>query len=122
MQYKSEAELQSKCTIWYRNTHLDRQDDLILIYNNPPNARMGAILRSLGMRRGPSDQLYFAPINPITMLGKIVWVEYKIDGRKQTPEQIAFEKKVKLYGCDYVLIRDETEFQLMIKKYENHGG
>jgi len=86
---------------------------LILIYNNPPNARMGAILKSLGLERGPSDQLFFSPI------GKMVWLEYKIDNRKQEPEQETFEKMVRSFGCEYEIIRDEDQFNQIIKKYSN---
>lgn len=112
--YKSEAHLQSLCTLWYKNEYAPMERHrLILVYNNPPNARMGAILKSLGMERGPGDQLYFSPI------GKMVWLEFKIDNNDQSDDQLLFEHMVTVeFGCDYHIIRSVIIFQNIIKKYE----
>lgn len=111
--YKSEAELQMICTRWYNNSYLKDRKRLILIYNNPPNARMGAILKSMGLKAGVADQLYFGRVP--------VWIEFKIDWNDQSDAQQEFQFMVEFYGMIYVVIRNEIEFQNVIKTYE-YGG
>lgn len=112
--YKSEAHLQSVCTFWYKNVYAPMERHrLCLILNNPPNARMGAIFKSMGMERGASDQVYFSPI------GKIVWLEYKIKNNDQSDEQLLFERMVtKEFGCDYHIIKSLEQFKNVIFSYE----
>lgn len=114
--YKSEADLQSQCTLWYKNdwcgNDIRMKKRLILIYNNPANARLGAILKSLGLERGATDQLFFSPI------GVLVWIEYKLGNMKQSDDQIMFEEMLKEYSiCVHVVIREKIDFQNLIKKH-----
>jgi len=113
MEYKSEAHLQSLCVKWHNHNYLHQADDLILIFNNPPDARMGGILKAMGLKPGASDLLYFTP----TL--KLCWLECKLEGRYQTKEQKEFEIRVKKYGCDYKVFKNELEFQTIIKTYNN---
>lgn len=110
MEYKSEAHLQSLCTTWFNHEFIAQYNNLILVYNNPPNGRMASLLKSMGLRRGTSDQVYFAP-NKL-----IVWIEYKLPGRKQSDDQILFQKMVQDWGCLYAVVTSETEFQNLINK------
>ncbi len=117
VKYKSEAELQKECTLWYKNEYsgndIKKKRRLILVYNNPPDARMGAILKSLGLERGVSDQLYFSPI------GRLVWIEYKLPGEVQSDEQLIFMMMVKEYSiCDYHVVKQKDEFIKLIMMYE----
>ena len=113
--YKSEAHLQSLCTKWHREMYPAQWDDLILIYNNPPNAIVAAMLKGMGLSRGVSDQLYFNEVRR-----KLVWLEYKLDGKFQTGDQIIFEQKVEMYGCEYYVIRNEFEFKTLMIKINSH--
>lgn len=110
MEYKSEAHLQSLCTKWFRKEYPEQWYRLFLIFNNPPNGAMASLLKSMGLQKGVSDQLYFTPGL------KLHWIEYKIDNRRQSEDQKEFEKLVTEYGCGYSVIRNEDEFILLIKK------
>lgn len=113
MNYKSEAQLQSLCVKWHNKMYPNQWEDLILIFNNPPDARMGGILKSMGLKRGSSDLLYFTPT------GKMCWIEMKLPGMIQTKDQERFEERVKKYGCDYRVADNEIIFQTIIKSYNN---
>lgn len=109
MEYKSEAHLQSLCTKWFNKNYLDQYDKLMLIYNNPPNSAMAGLLKSMGLKSGVSDQLYFTPKL------SLCWIEYKLVGRPQSESQKSFQKLVENYGFSYVIIRNEDEFVKLIK-------
>lgn len=109
MEYKSEAHLQSLCTKWFRENYLSQYDRLFLVYNNPPNAAMAGLLKSMGLRRGPADQVYYAP------RGKKVWIEYKLGNKSQSDDQLAFQAMVEAYGEKYYVVKTEEEFKYLIK-------
>lgn len=114
MEYKSEAHLQSLCTKWFRSTYPLQWYRLFLIYNNAPNIAMAGLLKSMGMQPGISDQLYFTPM--MTLL----WIEYKLPGKTQSDAQIDFEKLVRNYGFNYVIIDNEDMFKIVIKTYNKN--
>lgn len=109
--YKSEAHLQSLCTKWFRSTYLEQWYRLFLIYNNPPNAAMAGLLKSMGLQKGITDQLYFTPNM------RLCWIEYKLEGRTQSEDQERFEILVHNYGFDYAIIKNEEMFIKLIKSY-----
>lgn len=101
--WKSEAQFQSYCYKWYDREYPQLRGRLFMIYNNPPNAIVGGMLVSMGLRKGVSD-LLFLPI-PRT----IVWIELKIGNKPQTDDQKEFEKLVSDMGWKYYLVREEIE-------------
>ena len=112
--YKSHNDLQAQCTLWYKNVFcgddVKMKKRLILIYNNPPNARIGAMLKTLGLEQGPSDQLLLAP-------RKLIWLEYKFGYDKQRTGQDIFEQIIMEYMfCEYHVVRDVTIFQNIVKQ------
>lgn len=112
--WKSEAELQATCTGWFDQTYPDQRGQLILLYNNPPNAIIGAKLITMGLRSGPSDQFY--------MYGflKIAYIEYKIGYKTQSEPQKNFQKMVEGFGFEYYLIKNDIEiFKALIKRLNN---
>lgn len=112
--YKSEADLQAKCFKYFDRKYPEQKGRLRLIYNNPPNAIIGALLKSMGLVKGTSDQVYFAND------GKMVWIEYKLVGMYQSDEQEKFEKLVRQWKHDYVIIQTETEFINLMYLYNGH--
>ena len=69
-------------------------------------------MKSLGLERGPTDQLFFSPLK------LLVWIEYKIGYAKQSDEQVIFEEMLEEYPfCVHVVIRNETDFQNLIKRH-----
>lgn len=113
MEYKSEAHLQSICVKWFDRAYVGQQGRLRMIYNNPPNARMGAVLKSMGLRKGTSDLVYFAPG------GKIHWIEMKLRGERQSDSQKDFQLLVEEYGGSYILCYSEQDFQTFINSLNN---
>lgn len=115
MDYKSEADLQSKSNIWFEHTFPEQcgvAPRLFLIYNNAPNAVVASLLKSMGLKRGISDMVYFVPGNR-----KRAWIEFKLRGKKQSEYQERFEILVRLWGDDYWVIYDEFQFKEMIYSY-----
>src|SRR5690242_9672420 len=113
--YKSHDHLQMTCTLWYKNVFCkDNEFDkrrLRLMYNNPANGRMAAIMKSLGLERGTADQLFLSPS------GLLVWFEFKWGSDTQREAQSEFEKIVTEMGCEYYVIEQEEQFQNIIKRH-----
>ena len=42
--------------------------------------------------------------------GSVVWIEWKTESGKQSPDQKAFEQLVSRLGMRYVIVRSEAEF------------
>jgi hypothetical protein len=123
-QWKSEAQYQAACVKeYYRIKPQAEWDRLIGIYNNPPNAIVGSLLLSLGIKRGISDLLYFPGDVYDADLGATIprhpaWIELKILGGKQSPSQLEFQKRVEGWGHDYHLCIESLElFNHLINLY-----
>lgn len=101
--WKSEAEYQAACFKRFDRDYPSLRGRLIMIYNNPPNAIMGALLKSMGLRKGASDHAFFYSYS------KIAFIEYKIDYRKQTPEQEEFQAMVESLGFEYYVLNGDVE-------------
>jgi hypothetical protein len=101
--WKSEAQFQAYCTREFDRVYPELRGRLILQYNNPPNKVMAGILVSMGMRRGVADQVFYSAENIV------VWLEYKLKGKKQSEYQKAFELMVKSWGHHYYVIEEEPE-------------
>lgn len=73
------------------------------INQNSHNRIKGALNRSLGVMPGVADMAYL--VN-----GSVVWIEWKTDTGRQSPEQKAFEQMVTRLGMRYYIVRSEVEF------------
>lgn len=112
--WKSEAEFQATCTKWFDKTFPDKRGQLMLLYQNPPNAIIGAKLISMGLRHGSSDHLYAYDYKCIA------WIEYKIGYNTQSDAQEEFQKLVERLGFEYYLIKNDIEdFKGLIANLHN---
>ena len=100
----SEAKFQSTCFINHWNYYPEHRLRLCCINNNSYNAFKGSMDKSMGVVAGVSDMFYLLED------GKIRWLEFKIEGGKQSQKQIEWEQKCKSLGHDYRLIFTEDEF------------
>lgn len=119
--WKSEAQFQAACVKKFDQSYPEQRGRLIGIYNNPPNAVVAAMLISMGLRPGISDLLYFPETKYIpyavtldekVMVHKIIrvaWIELKILGGKQKPNQERFEETVKGFGHDYFVVEESLD-------------
>lgn len=98
--WKSEAEYQTHCFKWFDKNMQHQRGQLMLFYNNPPNAIVGSKLISMGLRRGASDFLYL-------ISREIHFIELKIGYKIQSDDQIGFEKMVTSLGWKYHLCRSK---------------
>lgn len=69
------------------------------------------MLKSMGLNRGIADCVWF-PNG-----GKVVWLEFKINSKDQSPEQERFQKIVTGLGHVYEVMWDEDDFWIVINKY-----
>lgn len=117
--WKSEAQFQAACVKWFDRTFPEQRGRLIGIYNNPPNAIVGAMLLSMGVKPGISDLVYFPVFTPVVPMPSVVWIELKTLGKKQNDNQIKFEATVKGFGHEYhVVTEEEIIFQNLINSYQ----
>jgi hypothetical protein len=122
--WKSEAEFQAACYRWYmREVEEEEWGRLIGIYNNPMNISQ---LISMGLRPGISDFLYYPEgileVDNMVWVRPSVWIELKIEGKKQNPNQLKFEPMVKRFGHQYYLVTEDIEiFKSLILKLRSYG-
>lgn len=113
--WMTEAQLQNKCTLWFWNTFHSERRMLHHNDNNSINSIEGSRKKALGVVSGVSD------LELILIGGKIVFIELKLPGETQLPEQIDFEAKVKSRGHIYIIIYSFVEFQNFIQDICNIG-
>jgi len=134
----SESSIQSECFRWHWNAYPQQRGQLFMVYNNPKNAAHGSILKGMGMVRGVSDLIYlpghiYIPgithgITPVSTLcptpgialccpSPVLFLECKLPGEHQKPEQIEFEKLVTGIGHQYYIFRSLAEFQAILAPY-----
>lgn len=99
----TESKLQSDCFREVHNTYPHLRGRFFLIYNNPKNKLHGAILKGMGMRRGVSDQIL------LPLSGGVTWIECKLPGEGQSPDQIEFQGLVESLGMRYYLYHSLSE-------------
>ena len=136
----SESSIQSECFRWHWNTYPKQRGQLFMVYNNPKNAAHGSILKGMGMVRGVSDLIYLPSntpsIAPSITLGSApgiapsitpvypspaLFLECKLPGEHQKPEQIEFEKLVTGIGHQYHIFMSLAEFQEILGPYLNNN-
>jgi len=66
--------------------------------------------RSMGVIPGVADMAYL-------IQGSIVWIEWKTETGRQSPEQKSFEQLVTRLGMRYYIVRSEVEFLEVINYF-----
>ncbi len=103
----TELQLQSMCCTWFWNILIGERQMLHANDNNSYNKIEGARKKALGVVRGISDLEFIDD-------GKVWFIELKLPGEKQLPEQIEFQKKVEERGHNYIIIYSFEEFKYFI--------
>ena len=103
----SEADIKASCESFL--AALQNMDRLIWLRLNSGDLIIGEGAAKRRVRccpRGTSDNLVIIP-NPT----RVLFVEYKSAGGKQSRDQLAFEKTVERQGHEYWLVSDIDAFQ-----------
>ena len=95
--------MQSSAFLNLWNKRPELRGRVFAINNNSQNAIKGAMNRSMGVIAGVADMAYL-------IQGSIVWIEWKTDTGRQSPEQKSFEQMVTRLGMRYYIVRSEVEF------------
>jgi hypothetical protein len=106
----TEIQLQSSAFLNLWNKRPELRGRVFAINNNSQNAIKGAMNRSMGVIAGVADMAYL-------IQGSIVWIEWKTDTGRQSPEQKSFEQMVTRLGMRYYIVRSEVEFLEVINYF-----
>ena len=105
----SEVNLHQRCYTFFHNKYPKLRKLLNYNLNNSPDARSGAINKSLGLQKGRSDlTLYYK--------GTVYHIELKTKTGKQSKAQEEFEDIMESHGFNYYIIRSLEEFKALIDK------
>ena len=104
----TELQMQAECITWFWNTFPAYRRLLHCNMNNSFNRISGSLAKSLGVTSGVSDLEYIGE-NGVTW-----FVELKLPGGKQSPEQKDFESKLIERGHKYVILYSFVEFKNFI--------
>lgn len=108
----TESRLQQLCFLWHWNTYPADRGYLWMQYNNAKNAEHGAILRGMGLVAGVADLAYLSPS------GRMVYIEMKRPGEKQSDKQKWWQELVTRRGAEYHVIDTLEEFQNLIQSLQ----
>lgn len=105
----TESRLQQECFMWHWNTFPEERGRLWIQYNNPKNGAHGAVLKGMGLVKGVSDLAY------LRSDGRMVFIELKLPGQRQSPAQREWESLVRSCGAEYCVINTLEQFKTAIK-------
>ena len=105
----TESRLQQLCFSWHWNNKPLERGRLWMQYNNPKNAAHGAVLKGMGMIPGPSDLAFLQDD------GRMLFIELKLPGRRQSPAQKEWAATVRACGADYEIARSLEEFKNLFR-------
>ena len=106
----TEIQLQSSAFLNLWNKRPELRGRVFAINQNSHNRIKGALNKSLGVMPGVADMAYL-------IQGSIVWIEWKTDTGRQSPEQKSFEQLVTRLGMRYYIVRSEVEFLEVINYF-----
>lgn len=120
-----ESEIQQACVRWFDCQHPKYRLNLFSVPNEGARSKAnGARMKAQGRRKGVADIFFSVPkFFPISFNEKIklpvhgCYIEVKIPGEKQSPEQIAFQKAVESQGYWYRIVTSTDEFIKLIEGY-----
>ena len=102
--------MQSSAFLNLWNKRPELRGRVFAINQNSHNRIKGALNKSLGVMPGVADMAYLIP-------GSIVWIEWKTETGRQSPEQKSFEQMVTRLGMRYYIVRSEVEFLEVINYF-----
>ena len=109
----TEAQIQSKCVIAFRNAIGRHEQGLMVEVNNNPKHVVDGVKRlSLGLVKGFPDTM-------IIVSGKIFFIEFKDAKGAQKPDQKKIERILKFLGFKYYICRTYEHFKEII--YDETG-
>ena len=104
-----ESTLQTQCVKWFRY-----QYPHLVIYAVPNggsrNVREAQRLKSEGVLAGVADLTILLP------QGKSLYIEMKVKGNRQTPNQKEFQQKAEALGHKYYVCYSFEEFEKAVKQ------
>ena len=107
--YPYETTLQTQCVKWFRY-----QYPHLVIYAVPNggsrNVREAQRLKSEGVLAGVADLTILLP------QGKSLYIEMKVKGNRQTPNQKEFQQKAEALGHKYYVCYSFEEFEKAVKQ------
>lgn len=103
-----EEKIQAQCFQWFWNTFPEERQMLFHVDNNSWNEVIGARKKALGVCKGVADFVFILP------WGKIVFIEMKKPGGKQSESQKDFMNKVQDRQHYYHIIDGFEEFKQLI--------
>lgn len=112
----NELQMQAEWSQWFWNTYPAERQMLHLNDNNSYNRIEGARKKALGVVKGVSDFEY------IDYGGVTWWIEAKLPGEIQLPEQVIFQAKVEARGHRYIIIYSFEDFKKFIIKRLYYGA
>ena len=105
---QKESVLQTACVKWFR-----LQYPHLVIYAVPNggsrNVREAQCLKSEGVLAGVADLVVLLP------QGKSLYIEMKVKGNRQTPNQKEFQQKAEVLGHKYYVCYSFAEFQKVVE-------
>lgn len=108
----TEARLQHDCFTWHWNAFPHERGRLWMQYNNPKNARHGAVLKGMGLVAGVSDMAYLKPD------GRTAFVEFKEPAGRQSLAQKQWQQTVTALGAEYRIVTSLEQFQKIIQQWQ----
>jgi len=99
---QSEANLQSKCIMWFRNQFSRVTCDPKCVIFSVPNEN-NYHKTNTGVLSGVSDTIAILP-------NRVIFIEFKTETGIQSDKQKKFQSEVEALGHEYFLVRSESEF------------
>lgn len=109
MARKSEDAIQSECYVWFNNNYKELRGLLFAVPNGGArSALQGKIFKMTGVVAGVADMLFMYK-------GQTYCLEFKTDIGVQSEKQINWQNKVQNHGFNYMIVRNLSLFQEIIK-------
>lgn len=104
----TESKLQSECHLWAWNTYPHLRRKFFAIPNSAKRTAIeGSQMKATGTVKGTADYI-------LTNDGDYLFIEFKTDTGKQSPEQKKFQE---VHSSRYVIIRTKEDFICRFQKF-----
>lgn len=107
--FATEQAMQAYCFKWFDNTFPEERRMMHCNNNNSSDSRAGNKAKAVGVVKGVADLEWVIPFG-------MIFIEMKLPGQVQKPEQIDFMNKVRARGHVYVIIYSFEEFREFVLK------
>ena len=109
----NEYTLQCSCLNYFDLQYPKLEKNYFHIHNEGTSASRGAFGKKMGIRSGIADTFLAVARQGFNGL----FIEFKSEKGRQSPEQKLFEQAVTAQGYGYVVIRDFLDFKIQIDSY-----